>query len=223
MISVIIPVHNGGAFIAAALRSVLHQTLPADEVIVVDDGSTDGSADIAARFGPPVRVLRQTHQGVAAATNAGIAEVSGEFLAFLDADDLWAENKLAEQSEALAANLSLDAVFGLVVQFTDLECQIAEPRDIKQGSENFEGVCKSAMLIRRASFDRVGPFDAATLADSVEWYSRAIRIGIRTEVLKQVVAFRRIHLNNSTVLQRNEFHRNYLKVARTLASSRARS
>ncbi len=223
MISAIIPVFNGGEFIAGALRSVLGQTLPPDEVIVVDDGSTDGSADIAAQFGPPVRVLRRSHQGGSAALNAGVSEATGDLIAFLDADDLWAEEKLARQSAALAANNALDAVFGLVVQFIDLDCRVSHPKDITQGSQNFAGVHKSAMLIRRASFDRVGPFDTTMAADSVEWFSRALGVGLRTAVLEQVVAYRRIHRSNSTVSNRDVFHRNYLRVARTLAANRTRS
>src|SRR6478752_3142267 len=108
MISVVIAVNNG-------------------EVIVVDDGSTDASPDIAAGFGPPIRVLRRAHCGGASALNAGLAEASGELLAFIDADDLWADEKLAQQSAALASDLSIEAVFGRVVQFTDMDCRIAEP------------------------------------------------------------------------------------------------
>ena len=223
MITAIIPVFNGSEFIAGALRSVLGQTLPPDEIIVVDDGSTDGSADVAAEFGPPVRVLCQSHQGGSAALNAGISEARGDLIAFLDADDLWAEEKLAQQSAALAANDLLDAVFGLVVQFIDLDYQVSHPKDITQGSQSFEGIHKSALLIRRASFDRVGPFDITMAADLVEWFSRALGVGLRTAVLEQVVAYRRIHRSNSTISNRATLHRNYLRVARTLAANRTRS
>src|SRR6516165_10253279 len=88
MISVVIAVKNGAKFLAAALNSVMRQTCAPGEVVVVDDGSTDASADIAAGFGPPIRVLRRAHRGVASALNAGLAEVRGELLAFIDADDL---------------------------------------------------------------------------------------------------------------------------------------
>jgi len=154
------------------------------------------------------------------ATDAGLAEAKGELLAFLDADDLWADDKLALQSSALASNSLLDAVFGGVVQFIDLDCRVTEPRDIEQQSARFDGISKYAMLIRRASFDRIGPFDAAAIADSVEWYSRALRAGIKTEILRQVVAFRRIHRNNSTVLHRSGFHQDCLRIARKMASGR---
>jgi glycosyltransferase involved in cell wall biosynthesis len=220
MISVIIPVFDGAQFIAAALRSVMRQTLLPDEVIVIDDGSSDTSAEIAAGFGPPIRVLRQKHHGCGTALNVGITVAKGELLAFLDADDLWTEGKLAQQKAALTSNLLLDAVFGYVVQFTDLDYQITDPREIKRMSRRFAGVHKSAMLIRRASFDRVGLFDPVMTADAVEWYARAIRIGIQMEILNQVVAYRRIHRNNSTLSRRSELHRNYLWIARRLISGR---
>lgn len=95
--SVIIPCYNGAAFVGEAITSVLSQTAPPREVIVVDDGSTDDSADIAERFGPPVRVVRQANAGVAAARNCGVRESRSEWIAFLDADDAWEPTKLAEQ------------------------------------------------------------------------------------------------------------------------------
>src|SRR5262245_2202743 len=127
MISALIAVHNGAAFVDAAIRSVLRQTLPPDEVIVVDDASIDRTGDVVANFGCSVRLLRRTHEGEAAALNAGITESKGEFLSFLDADDLWAEEKLARQKAALDANPLVDAVFGQMVQFIDPEYRVTEP------------------------------------------------------------------------------------------------
>jgi glycosyltransferase involved in cell wall biosynthesis len=82
-ISVVIPCFNGAQFLRETLESVRHQTYPAHEVIVVDDGSTDDSAAIA---GPPVRVIRQTNQGESVARNRGIDEATANWIAFLDAD-----------------------------------------------------------------------------------------------------------------------------------------
>jgi GT2 family glycosyltransferase len=100
-ISVVIPCYNGARFLRETLASVTRQTYPADEVIVVDDGSTDGSAAIAEAFGPPVCVVRQPNQGESAARNRGIALARGEWVALLDADDLWEPTKLARQGAAL--------------------------------------------------------------------------------------------------------------------------
>ena len=111
-ISVVIPVYNGESYLEMAIRSALTQTEPPGEIIVVDDGSTDGSAAIARGFGAPVHCLSQPHAGLSAALNRGIERAHGTFLAFLDADDLWMEAKLARQLDALEANPTLDAVFG---------------------------------------------------------------------------------------------------------------
>jgi glycosyltransferase involved in cell wall biosynthesis len=220
VISVVIAVYNGAKFLAAALNSVMRQTHPPHEVIVVDDGSTDASPDIATGFGPPIRVLRCAHRGGASALNAGIAEASGELLAFIDADDLWADEKLAQQSVALTSNSSVDAVFGRVVQFSDIDCRIAEPDEIKKKCKFSVGVNKTSMLIRRATFDHVGPFNAAVAADFPEWYARALCSGIRTECLESVVAYRRIHRDNTTRRQRESIERDYLKLVRTLIAQR---
>ena len=220
MISVVIAVKNGAKFLAAALSSVVRQTCTPGEVIVVDDGSTDASPDIAAGFGPPVRVLRCTHRGEASALNAGLAEARGELLAFIDADDLWADEKLERQSVALASDLSIDAVFGGVIQFTDMDCRIAKPDEIKQKSKCFIGVSKTAMLLRRATFDRVGPFNAAVVAGFPEWYARAVRSGIRVAYLDSAVAFRRIHRDNTSRIQRESVQGDYLRLVRGLVAQK---
>jgi glycosyltransferase involved in cell wall biosynthesis len=220
MISVVIAVYNGAKFLAAALNSVMRQTCAPGEIIVVDDGSTDASPDIAAGFGPSIRVLRRAHRGGASALNAGLAEAKGELLAFIDADDLWADEKLAQQCAALASDLSMEAVFGRVIQFTDLDCRIAEPHEITQKSKPFVGVSKSSMLIRRPSFDRVGPFNETVVADFPEWYARALCSAIQIEHLESVVAFRRIHRDNTARLQREPIEGDYLRLVRTLVAKR---
>jgi glycosyltransferase involved in cell wall biosynthesis len=220
MISVVISVYNGAKFLAATLKSVMRQSCPPGEVIVVDDGSTDASPEIAAGFGPPIRVVRCAHRGEASALNAGLAEARGELLAFVDADDLWDDQKLAQQSAALASDLSIEAVFGRVVQFIDMDCRITEPNEIKQKSRSFVGVSKTSMLIRRASFDRVGPFNAAVIASFPEWYARAVCSGIRFKCLESVVAFRRIHRDNTSRLHRQAIEGDYLKLVRTMVVQR---
>ena len=100
-ISVVIPCYNAAAFLRATIESILGQTQPVLEVIVVDDGSADDSANIAESFGPPVRVIRQPNQGESAARNRGIEAAVGDWVAFLDADDLWLPTKIELQSEAI--------------------------------------------------------------------------------------------------------------------------
>lgn len=110
--SVIIPAFNAEATLARAVGSVLVQTWPAHEVIVVDDGSSDATADIAASFGNTVRVIRQPNRGVAAARNAGAAAACGDWLAFLDADDWYAPDRLRLHAEWIAEDTTLDCLTG---------------------------------------------------------------------------------------------------------------
>ena len=92
-VSVIIPTYNYGRFIAKAIESVLAQTHPIEEIIVVDDGSTDETAETVAKFAPRVTYTRQRNSGVCAARNSGVKHSSGDFIAFLDADDIWHPEK----------------------------------------------------------------------------------------------------------------------------------
>src|SRR3569833_81721 len=96
-VSVVIPAWNAQACLSRAIRSVLAQTLPPFEILVVDDGSTDATPSLVRQFGSPVRLIHQGHAGAAAARNTGIAAASGEYIAFLDADDEWLPRKLQRQ------------------------------------------------------------------------------------------------------------------------------
>ena len=168
-ISVIIPAYNRAHLIGETLRSLLLQTRPAEEVIVVDDGSTDETAAVAAAFGPPVKVIRQTNAGPGAARNTGFRNSCGEFIHFFDSDDLAAPNKQAVQLSALEST-GADIAYGpwlkgrfsgmafypsnLVLQQTGL------PREsdlIKALLTNWS-VVPHAALFRRAIVEKAGGF-----------------------------------------------------------------
>jgi len=110
--SVIIPAFNAAATLARAIESVLAQSWPAHEIIVVDDGSTDADAEVAAGFGDAVRLLRQANSGVSVARNAGAAAATGDWLAFLDADDWYAPDRLKLHAEWIAKDAALDCLTG---------------------------------------------------------------------------------------------------------------
>src|SRR6185503_2024667 len=110
-VSAVIPAYQAAAFLADAVESVLAQTEPVGEIVVVDDGSTDGTAAVAASFGDRVRYVRQENQGVAAARNRGVAEARGRLVAFLDADDTWEPEKTARQLAHLRAHPDYAAVY----------------------------------------------------------------------------------------------------------------
>src|SRR5262245_16589489 len=109
-VSVIIPAYNHSRYIGKAIESVLRQTLPAREVIIVDDGSTDATDEVLARYQNRIRVKRQRNSGVAAARNCGAEIATGDLLAFLDADDMWLPRKLELQVERFAKGIDLGIV-----------------------------------------------------------------------------------------------------------------
>lgn len=124
-VSVIISVYNGERYLAEAIDSVLAQTYQDFELILIDDGSTDRTKEIIQSY-PTIRYFYQENQGVAAARNLGVAQSRGDYLTFLDADDLWLPEKLALQIEAFAGNPHLDIVTGHIQQFVSPEIDPAE-------------------------------------------------------------------------------------------------
>src|SRR5439155_23564909 len=103
LISVLIACYNGGRYLAEAIESVLKQTYPRVELIVVDDGSDDDSADVARRFGSALALVSQPRAGIGAARNRAVSLATGDFLAFLDADDRFLPDKLERQMAAFDA------------------------------------------------------------------------------------------------------------------------
>ena len=182
-ISVVIPVYNAERYIGEALDSVLQQTLPADEVIVVDDGSVDRTSQIVEGYQPRIRLIRQANAGQSSALNVGVAAATGDTFAFLDADDLWMPTKLALQCAVLSSNRALDAVFGAIEQFLSPEIgpEVGKNYFVPGGTHG--GVSKSTMVVRREAIDRVGPFDELIMSDFVDWYARALSLGVRAEVI----------------------------------------
>src|SRR5437667_12630279 len=110
LVSVVIPCYNGERYLAEAIESVLAQRYEPLEIIVVDDGSTDRSAEVARHFGDAVQYVCQPHAGAAAARNRGVGLATGDLIAFLDADDVWTEGRLARQVQVLEADPSVGMV-----------------------------------------------------------------------------------------------------------------
>ncbi len=221
-VSVIIPVYNSARYLGEAIESVLAQTRPPDEVMVVDDGSTDDSAGVAQRY--PVRLLRQANAGASVARNHGVEAASGSLLAFLDADDLWLPGKLAWQVEALRAEPELDAVLGHIQQFRSPDVQAAA-EDTAPFWAAQAGPHPDTLLVRRAAFERIGPFDPAwRVAQWVEWFMRAEALGWRARMLTQVLARRRIHDQNMGIYHKELARAEYLRLLKLgLARRRAQS
>lgn len=196
LVSVVIPVHNGERYLAECIQSVLDQMHPALEIHVVDNASTDGTAEIARAF-PSVVYHRLEEKGLAKALNYGIGKATGDVLAFLDADDLWTPNRLSLQLDALGREPDLDVVFGHIEQFISPELDEASKAKLAVTNARVPGLHKCAMVIRSESFRRVGPFEPTVdMGDFVDWYMRARDLGLRETMLPEVVARRRIHTSN---------------------------
>ncbi len=193
-ISVVIPVFNGARYVGEAIESVLAQTCRPAEIIVSDDGSTDDTAAVVRRFGDPVRYHCATNGGAGAARNRGVALARGDFLAFLDADDVWIATKTAEQLRAFAEDSELEAVFGHVRQFHSPELPEDVRRQIEIPVEVSAGPHVGTMMIRGTAFEKVGPFRAdLRIGEFIDWYARAQALRVKSLTLPRVVMERRLH------------------------------
>jgi len=192
-LSVIVPVYNGERFLGEALSSVCSQCVIPMEIVVVDDGSTDGTAKIARDF-DLVRYVPQENGGPAAARNRGVENARGDLLAFLDHDDLWTPVKLGLQLRRLKENPELEMVTGHV------QCL----RLSDSGGWERHGLPRSmplfgAILVRRTAFERVGPLDEKLrCTEDLDWFIRAREVAVRTAAIEETVLFYRLHGDNAT-------------------------
>ncbi len=199
--TVIIPVFNGEKYVAAALESVRAQTRPVEEVIVIDDGSTDATVAIVESF-PEVTLLRQANRGPSAARNRGIAQARGDYLAMLDADDLWPANRQEIVAGILDKNPSLGLVMG--TQRLLVEPGAALPYWVPDGDLEDIDPAKlprptGAFVARRSAYEVVGLYDEAMVhAEDTDWFLRSRDLGILWELIPEVVLIRRIHGANLT-------------------------
>jgi glycosyltransferase involved in cell wall biosynthesis len=189
--SVLICVRDGERYLGDAIESALAQTRPPHEVIVVDDGSTDGTAAVAGSFDARVRLVRQAALGLGPARNRALAEARGEFVGYLDADDLWDPRRLEVQLAAFERDPSLDMVFGHVRRFLDGSPEEpGEPAAAPYGG---------TLLVRRSAAERLGPFPTdVRVGEFLDWILRARELGLREAMLPDVVTLRRAHATNIT-------------------------
>lgn len=217
-ISVIIPTYNSAHYLRQALTSVIQQTRAADEIIVVDDGSTDDTQQVVDAFG--VSYVYQPNAGAAAARNKGVELAQGNLIAFLDADDLWMPTKLAQQAHLLETGADVDMVFGHIEQFVSPDVEKAIAAQIYCPSSPSRGYLPTALMIRKASWQRVGPLETSwAVGEFVSWYLLAQEKGLTSQMLPVVVARRRLHRMNQGVVKR-ESRQDYLHIVKAALARR---
>jgi glycosyltransferase involved in cell wall biosynthesis len=221
LISVMIGVYNAERYLAEAIESVLAQNYRPLELIVVDDGSDDGSGDVARRYGDALIYARQENAGNGAARNHAVHLASGQLYAFLDADDRFVRDKLELQFAALESDRTLDMVFGHVREFVSPELTETQRATVRPPApEPLPWPAPNLMLIKRESFARIGPFsEDVRVGVTVDWYARATEAGLRSLMLPDVVLERRLHLTNNGLRERDS-RQQYLHVLKAALDRR---
>jgi glycosyltransferase involved in cell wall biosynthesis len=197
--SVIVPVLNGARYIGACLESILAQLGPDDELIVVDNGSTDGTPFmVESHADPRILLLREPKRGPAAARNTGLAVAKGQLISFLDHDDYWPQGRQSGLLAALAADPAADAAYGRLRV-------IVEPGCDDQGLAVLDGTFTPALgltvyLLRREILGRTGPMDESLAqGEDTDYIVRLRQAGMRTAVYDGDAAVYRRHESNMTL------------------------
>ncbi|MCA9518520.1 MAG: glycosyltransferase family 2 protein [Myxococcales bacterium] len=202
LVSVVVPVYNGERTLRRALESVVAQAHRPLEIVVVDDGSTDGTAAVVAAVAaahPDVDVRRvaQENAGPARARNRGIAEARGELLAFNDADDAWLPEKLATQLAVLADDQGADFTVCAFQNVADEGFEMPAWAVRKEGPDALPGFIFQAMLARRRAFEKIGDLDETMRwAEDTDWFLRAFDLGLVMRKLDTVLVHRFVHDRN---------------------------
>jgi glycosyltransferase involved in cell wall biosynthesis len=204
--------YNAERYLGEAIESVFAQTHRPLELIVVDDGSTDGTAEVARSYGDRIAFLQQENAGNGAARNAAVRAARGNLLAFLDADDRFTPRKLELQAEPLRADPALDVVFGHVREFVSPDLPEEVRGRVRPPAPVQPWAAPNLMLVRREAFERVGPFATdVRVGVTVDWYARALEAGLRSYVHPEVVLERRLHDANNGIREASS-RAQYLRV-----------
>lgn len=205
LISCIVGVFNGERYLGETLASLFAQTHRPIEVIVADDGSTDSTAEIARSHPGPVVYLHQENAGHGAARNLGLSTARGEFVAFIDADDLWAEDKLARQLARFARQPALGLVFTHLQNFRS--------EDGEPVGDPLPGYTSVTMLARRRVFEQVGPLDPSLRhGNDRDWFIRAAEHGVELTMMPEVLVRRRLHAGNRSAAHSADSRAEYLRI-----------
>lgn len=211
-VSVIIPAFNAEKYIDETLQSVLAQTSPPSEIIVVDDGSTDGTREAVSKF-DGVRYVYQQNAGVAKALNLGCQLATSHHIAFVSADDVWQPDKLQRQRERLIDRPHA-LVFGHMLNFISPDLTPSEALNIACPKDPMPAYSAGTLLTRLDTFHQIGPFNEEfEVGEFVDWFGRAKDLQIEVVMIDTVVSLRRLHKSNhsKTVLKSQKSYAPVLK------------
>jgi len=203
-VSVVIPAFNAEPWIRESVESVLAQSRQADEIVVVDDGSTDGTAAAVAAYQPDVRLIQQANGGCAAAFNTGFANVTGTHVALCTADDIWVPEKLAIQLESLTEHPQADVVFGAATYFGRFSGEFPRPAqvgllDTDRFAHTMYERCvipDPSAIVRRSLHATLNGYDESIIGEDYEFWWRAIATGARFCFVPDVLVHLRQHDSN---------------------------
>jgi glycosyltransferase involved in cell wall biosynthesis len=199
LVSCLIPAHNAERFIAETLDSIVAQTHRQIEIVVVDDGSTDATADVVRRHDAEITLVEVEHAGLIPARDAAIDAATGDWIAFCDADDLSTPDRFERQLAMFENDLRVDVCVGQYLNFWDEVAAHEAERYVGQPlSEPISGWIVPAMLARRDVFERYGRFGDAIRPSDTGWFATAVQRGCVVENLEEVVMHRRIHATNDS-------------------------
>ena len=225
LISCVIPVFNGERYLGEALDSALAQTHSPLEIIVVDDGSTDGTAEVVGRYAGRIEYLKQPNLGYEAAKDSGIRLARGEFIAFLDADDVWHPAKLAIQVARMRSRPELDLCFTRFRNFWMPDLAEEEQRYRRSSLAQPQASWSiSTLLARRSAFERFGVFhDDRRALENMTWFLRAAQRGAVIEVLADILMDRRFNVESFTRRGQKAFFDNFLPILKEWRDYRRRT
>ncbi len=199
LVSVIIPVFNAASFLPQAVASIERQGNHAIEIIVVDDGSTDSSREVARSLPSVSQYFYQENKGPSAARNVGLQHARGEFVAFLDADDLWPAGKLDRQLGRLRAEPKLDVILGRIQYISLPGAENLEMKFENTEDRTLTHVHLGSGVYRAQVFERVGLFEESLrYSEDVDWFMRAREEDISMVILGDITLFYQLHPGNMT-------------------------
>lgn len=212
LVSVIIPVYNSAKFLEETLQSVHDQTYPAIEIIVVDDGSTDDSAEIAQSYSG-VNYTYQENQGVSVARNTGISKAGGEYIAFLDADDVWLPEKLLVQIDFMLKNPAYKITTTDKINFLEAGTELPDHLKQKDDWQTMEENIPSTMVAHRSVFNKIGNYSPDyQSSEDVEWIWRAKDANILIKKIEKKLVRRRFHGSNLSWILVKDHKANIMRI-----------